>query len=601
MLLATVVSSLYFVVDASAHRLLLQANSGDLNTSADYSCTIKVWIEYTWNINATIESYTIQYKTISSYVRSLIEQPQFNIQNFIDQTENKQNLVYNNNYQYDDVIETWYMEMDVTSDRQLENYVNTYIEDDIIHKCDNLTVLDIISVKCEIPNDDVDITWLVVIIILTLIGIGKLCMCSICILKHLFSNNNEENEAYINDIRYTKTNSYDPFITGKYFGCYQQYGKSHPIPAFELLFVDGIVTGNGSDDIGDYNVMGIYSDETQRMALHKTYHKQNASVHTIYTVQIKVEFNKSVNMFIGDWYVRARNYQDHGSWIIQLSAPMIVGAESQLSHTTNSDADPLHNIEYPSNYQKHNILEIMENAKDAHQGFPDTMTPLEIAHRLRHQTQWEYDQFMKYVENMDNMTMNTNYTAQSTLNSNPFNPPHTNQLQQKSKSYISGNDTPSKSYVDSRTGISNANHVHILRSSPSEFVGKHKHIKHYKLVNNYSCNPFIDGIFSGYYRSNEQIFVLNAFQMRFMDGFVRGSGNGPDGNYQIEGIYSYETYTMSFNQVYTDKKIRGEYFRIELKFDESKNEFRGKWAKITSDIKTDGQLMVIARCGEQYV
>ena len=592
-----------FIVNAGARRYLLQQAGGGFSVSeSDYSYTINVWIDYKWDINATIESYTIEYETISSYIRSLIQRPLHEIQSIIDETEHKQDLIYNHS---SNTMKTWHMAMEVTADKesagkQLESYAMEDITDDIIYIFENVTILDIIDVRCEIKAHMHDITWLIVGIILGLIGAAILCICLLCIcFRPLHRNYQGANEAYINDSKSIKDNGYDPFIDGKYFGYYKQYGSSHPMKPFDLLFIDGIVTGHGSDDIGDYNIMGIYSDATQRIALYKAYikgtgdHIQNLGQ----TVQIKVEYHKSANMFKGNWYVKESKYEKRGEWIIQLCTPSIMEDTTDTEHDgimkiNGYDVRKMNDYHYDTSisgkysrsgrnkpsiidYSKANTIDTDHEQDAAPEYVKNISIHSQIAQQLKYQTQLEYQQFMEYVENMDNKSF----------------PVH--QQQPGAQSYV-----PVSTHIsnaDEEVYVNNADCDHYLVKSapaPNQIIREYgtDHIP------GYSDDPFIDGLFSGYYQASENMYAINKFEMRFINGMITGKGRGPDGDYKIQGIYSYETLEMSFDQIYNDLTVINEYFRITLKYDANKNEFIGNWRKITSGIASEEQLMVVTRC-----
>ena len=127
-------------------------------------------------------------------------------------------------------------------------------------------------------------------------------------------------KEYVNDSKYVKNNNnyYNPFIDGGYSGYYKQYGQNHPMNRFGLKFVHNVVTGNGTDCVGDYKIRGIYSMETYRMALNKTYIRGTGNKYQNlgHTVRIRLEFNEKKNEFKGDWYVKTDKYEGCGKWVI---------------------------------------------------------------------------------------------------------------------------------------------------------------------------------------------------------------------------------------------------------------------------------------------
>ena len=136
-----------------------------------------------------------------------------------------------------------------------------------------------------------------------------------------------------------------PFVNGPFVGSYQQYNRSHPMKTFNLRF-DGLrtVTGSGSDTVGDYEINGVYSNNTSRMQLNKTYIRGTGdpSENLGHTVKIRLEWNAQKNEFNGPWYVKTYKYEGTGSWIIrpayykhkkqskeeQMSTPLLANKET---------------------------------------------------------------------------------------------------------------------------------------------------------------------------------------------------------------------------------------------------------------------------------
>ena len=133
-----------------------------------------------------------------------------------------------------------------------------------------------------------------------------------CCTKKKKKKNNEY--EYVHNSKHVKKTDCDPFVDGQYSGYYKQYGKNYPMKNFRLQFEDNIVTGNGSDKVGDYNLKGVYSIKTQRMILDKTYiagtgdRDQNLG----HTVKIRLEYNLQKDEFKGDWHVKTHKYVGHG-------------------------------------------------------------------------------------------------------------------------------------------------------------------------------------------------------------------------------------------------------------------------------------------------
>jgi len=111
------------------------------------------------------------------------------------------------------------------------------------------------------------------------------------------------------------------FVNGMYSGHYKQYGQSWPMKAFQMKFdsVKMSVSGDGSDCVGDYSISGIYSTETQRMQIHKTYVRGTGNPHENlgHTVKIRLQWNERKKQFEGPWYVKTYKYEGTGKWVIQ--------------------------------------------------------------------------------------------------------------------------------------------------------------------------------------------------------------------------------------------------------------------------------------------
>ena len=439
-MLAPLLSVLYFTLTVFAHRKLLtnsdSAEAVEANTG--YSDTINVRMDYTWQINSTIESYQIEYESIASYIRSLIQQPEYGIESIMDQTEHKQDLMYHNT-SVNDKTKTWLTVMEVRLvwedfSTQLTDYVKSKMADDIRSKYDNRYIIEstdsgeqkvfgflkIIDVKCDIGSidgEERDITWLIAGFILGIICSGVVCICLVCIwiggLDNDLSNDKASNEEYINDSASAKNNGHDPFISGKYSGYLKKYGKSkcYRMNEFELLFIDGVVTGSGRDDVGDYIIMGIYSEHTQRMAIYKTYTKDQLGD----TVQIRLEYNIKASMWQGDWYAKVHKNEGHasGKWMIKLCSPLIMDDETKTDdYNGNSDYHQhieMNNIrmkqtqtEYDNydNYEDQVISEFDDINLDCNVSMANTIDTYEHMEMndMIIQAQIDNDRFMGYVQ-----------------------------------------------------------------------------------------------------------------------------------------------------------------------------------------------------------
>lgn len=111
------------------------------------------------------------------------------------------------------------------------------------------------------------------------------------------------------------------FQSGPWESQYFQYNKWHGPRSVELSFdaEQSKVTGSGSDDIGMYIIDGIYSTETRRLGLTKTYQygTGNGLENLGHTVTIQLEWDRNKNHFEGKWYVRTAKFKGSGDFILK--------------------------------------------------------------------------------------------------------------------------------------------------------------------------------------------------------------------------------------------------------------------------------------------
>ena len=109
------------------------------------------------------------------------------------------------------------------------------------------------------------------------------------------------------------------FLDGYYRGGYLQYGTLYIIPRFKLTFADDKVAGYGTDNVGDYNMAGTYSRESERMALCQTYIEGTGdpTQNLGHSSEIRLEWDPSTKRFAGKWYVETRLFAGTGSIYIQ--------------------------------------------------------------------------------------------------------------------------------------------------------------------------------------------------------------------------------------------------------------------------------------------
>lgn len=114
------------------------------------------------------------------------------------------------------------------------------------------------------------------------------------------------------------------FQSGIWTGRYLQYGRWHGPHEMSLRFDphSTIISGWGSDDVGKFTVKGIYSHQTRRIGLTKTYQPgaDKKTQHLGHDAEIQLTETvrqTSTQLFEGKWYVQTLQY--HGEDKFQLS------------------------------------------------------------------------------------------------------------------------------------------------------------------------------------------------------------------------------------------------------------------------------------------
>jgi hypothetical protein len=79
------------------------------------------------------------------------------------------------------------------------------------------------------------------------------------------------------------------------------------------------VTGSGSDDVGVFTIDGIYSTETNRIGLKKTYElgTGDRSDNLGHQVKIQLTWNTQNRQFEGKWYVEQSKHHDDGEFVLK--------------------------------------------------------------------------------------------------------------------------------------------------------------------------------------------------------------------------------------------------------------------------------------------
>lgn len=111
------------------------------------------------------------------------------------------------------------------------------------------------------------------------------------------------------------------FQSGIWSARYYQYGKWHGPNEMLLRFNPRStkINGWGWDDVGKFTVKGVYSQQTRRIGLTKTYQvgTGNKAQNLGHNVNIQLTENSRSRNFEGKWYVQTINY--HGEDMFELS------------------------------------------------------------------------------------------------------------------------------------------------------------------------------------------------------------------------------------------------------------------------------------------
>eukprot|EP00485_Elphidium_margaritaceum_P009129 CAMPEP_0202688984 /NCGR_PEP_ID=MMETSP1385-20130828/4363_1 /ASSEMBLY_ACC=CAM_ASM_000861 /TAXON_ID=933848 /ORGANISM="Elphidium margaritaceum" /LENGTH=218 /DNA_ID=CAMNT_0049344057 /DNA_START=105 /DNA_END=761 /DNA_ORIENTATION=+ len=127
--------------------------------------------------------------------------------------------------------------------------------------------------------------------------------------------------------------------------------------------------------------------------------------------------------------------------------------------------------------------------------------------------------------------------------------------------------------------------------TPEQYVHDTKHEKDSEI------DPFIDGLYAGYYRQQTQNFQLPEFMLRFEDdSVVKGWGKDNAGHFHIQGIFSSVTHRMFMQKTYFVKNDENDddialgeqhdehaqalysvQVRLEFEEDEDHDQFKGEY------------------------
>lgn len=115
------------------------------------------------------------------------------------------------------------------------------------------------------------------------------------------------------------------FASGYWIARYYQYEKWHGPFDVILYFNDQTmaVTGTGTDDIGTYTIDGLYSHQSQRIGLTKTYQLGTgcSSENLGHSVIIQLLWNSNLCHFEGKWYVRTTKFYGEDKFELKFCEP----------------------------------------------------------------------------------------------------------------------------------------------------------------------------------------------------------------------------------------------------------------------------------------
>ena len=130
-------------------------------------------------------------------------------------------------------------------------------------------------------------------------------------------------ESYVNSpASEIETQDLDCFESGLWTSRYYQYNGWHGPYRLSLLFNPETrsVSGSGSDDVGTYTIVGIYSTRTNRMGLTKSYQTGTGDLQENlgHNVTIQMAWNSIQSQFEGRWFVRTNAYSGEDNFELKL-------------------------------------------------------------------------------------------------------------------------------------------------------------------------------------------------------------------------------------------------------------------------------------------
>ncbi|UJR11122.1 hypothetical protein I4U23_015304 [Adineta vaga] len=113
------------------------------------------------------------------------------------------------------------------------------------------------------------------------------------------------------------------FQTGMWSSRYHQYNRWHGPHQLSLTFDSSMlkIDGNGTDDVGEFTITGLYSFQTNRMTLDKLYKSGTGNIMENFghKVTIQLDWNAELNQFEGTWYVQTKKYRGEDKFELKLN------------------------------------------------------------------------------------------------------------------------------------------------------------------------------------------------------------------------------------------------------------------------------------------
>ncbi|CAF4264554.1 unnamed protein product [Rotaria sp. Silwood2] len=121
-------------------------------------------------------------------------------------------------------------------------------------------------------------------------------------------------------ILHSQTSTTNVFQSGCYNMCYYQYFKWHGPFLAQFEFNERIIRGNGSDDVGSFDITGSYSTDDNRMTLTKHYKRGTGDPRENLGHQVKIDlkWNEQEQQFDGQWIIRTTNYSGQDKFELKL-------------------------------------------------------------------------------------------------------------------------------------------------------------------------------------------------------------------------------------------------------------------------------------------